>query len=169
MLGFFHLNQWRHRRAEDPERALKLAREHTHKALELDPASSRAHFVLGTLYLFDKRDHALALAEFERASRLNPNSADRMAWMSLLKSFMGKPDEAVEWIEKAKRHNPHHAAWYDWNASLAYYLRVTTKGLSSRANRPSRSTRSRFPHIAFSPRPMWRWGEWKTRKQPRQR
>jgi adenylate cyclase len=122
MLGFFHLNQWRHRRAEDPDRALRLAREHTHKALELDSASSRAHFVSGALYLFDARDHALALAEFERSSSLNPNSADRMAWMSLLNSFMGKSEEAVEWIEKAKRHNPFHPAWYDWNASLAYYM-----------------------------------------------
>ncbi len=122
MLGFFHLNQWRHRRADDPDEALRLARLHVHKALELDQSSSRAHFVLGSLYLFDARDHELALAEFERANSLNPNHANRMAWMSLLKSFMGQSEEAVDWIENAKRLNPFHPAWYDWNSSFAYFM-----------------------------------------------
>jgi len=45
-----------------------------------------------------------------------------MGMMSLHMAFAGRAQEAVDWIEKAKRLNPHHPIWYDWNGSFAYYM-----------------------------------------------
>ena len=42
--------------------------------------------------------------------------------MSVVMSNVGRGKEAVAWIEKAKRLNPHHPVWYDWNASFAYFM-----------------------------------------------
>jgi class 3 adenylate cyclase/TolB-like protein/Tfp pilus assembly protein PilF len=121
-LSWSYLSLWRHGLADDPEEALKRARQYAEKALELDYHDYRSHWAMGTLYLFADRDHELALAEYEKAIAANPNRANLLAMMSLLMSFMGLGEEAVAWIKKANRLNPLHPPWYEWNAALAYYM-----------------------------------------------
>lgn len=121
-LSWAYLHLWRYRLADDPDEALRRAREAAHKAIALDQQDYRSHWALGTLSLFADQDHDLAVAEYVKAISLNPNQADVLAMMSLLMAFMGRAEEAVDWIEKAKRLNPHYLVWYDWNASFAYYM-----------------------------------------------
>ncbi len=121
MLSWRYLNLWRNRLADDPDEALRRAREAARKAIALDQQDYRSHWAMGTLYLYADQDHALALAEYEKAISISPNQADVLAMMSIVTVFMGRGEEAVEWIEKAKRLNPHHPVWYDWNGSFVYY------------------------------------------------
>ncbi len=121
-LSWRYLSLWRHRLADDPDEALRRARESAHKAVTLDQQDYRSHWSLAALYLWADQDHDLALAELEKTIAINPNQADAMGTMSLLMAFLGRAEEAVDWIEKAKRLNPHYPVWYDWNASFAYYM-----------------------------------------------
>jgi TolB-like protein/class 3 adenylate cyclase len=121
-LSWRYLNLWRNRLTDDPDETLRRAREAAHKAIALDQQDYRSHWALGTLYLYADQDHDLALAEYEKAISLCPNQADVLAMMSLVTAFMGRTEEAVDWIEKAKRLNPLHPVWYDWNGSFTYYM-----------------------------------------------
>ena len=121
-LSWRYLSLWRHGLADDPDEALRRSREAARKAIDLDQQDYRSHFALGTLSLFADQDHDLALAEYQKAIELNPNQADVLAMMTILTAFMGRAEEAVDWIEKAKRLNPLHPVWYDWNGSFGYYM-----------------------------------------------
>ncbi|MCK5365589.1 MAG: hypothetical protein KAR22_21585, partial [Gammaproteobacteria bacterium] len=117
-----YLQLWRHRLADDPDEALRRARNAIQKAFTLDQQDYRTRMILADLYQWADKDHDLALAEYEKALALNPNQADVMGMISLNMAFAGRAQEAVDWIEKAKRRNPHHPVWYDWNGSFAYYM-----------------------------------------------
>jgi TolB-like protein/Tfp pilus assembly protein PilF/class 3 adenylate cyclase len=117
-----YLQLWRQRLADDPDEALRRARDAIHKAFTLDQQDYRVRMILANLYQWADKDHDLALAEYEKALALNPNQADVMGMISLFMAFAGRGEEAVEWIEKAKRLNPHYPVWYDWNGSFGYYM-----------------------------------------------
>ena len=121
-LGQRYLQLWRQRLADNPDEALRRARDAIHKAFTLDQQDYRVRLYLANLYQWADKDVDLALAEYEKALALNPNQADVMGMISLNMSFAGRAQEAVDWIEKAKRLNPHHPVWYDWNGSLGYYM-----------------------------------------------
>ncbi len=63
-----------------------------------------------------------ALAEYEKAITLNPNQSDVLAMMSVVMTLSGSAEEAIEWLEKAKRLNPYHPVWYDWNGCIVYFM-----------------------------------------------
>ena len=122
LLSWRHLNLWRNGLADDPEAALQRARQAARKAISLNQKDYRSHWALGQIALYADEDHDLALAEYEKAIALNPNQANLVAFMSLVTTFAGRAEEAVAWIEKAKRLNPHHPVWYDWNGSFVYLM-----------------------------------------------
>jgi TolB-like protein len=122
LLAWKHLRLWRNGLADDPEAALQRARQAALKAVALNQKDYRSHWVLGHLALYADEDNDLAIAEYEKAIALNPNRANLVAWMSLVTTFAGRAEEAVAWIEKAKRLNPHHPVWYDWNGSFVYLM-----------------------------------------------
>ena len=117
----FYLSLWRFGMADDAKEALHLARLHAEKAMVIDQADYRGHYVLGRLFLFADHDHDLALAEFQRALADNPNQANLLYYMGFLRSLMGRGEEAIAWNEKAKRLNPRYPGWYNFNAALAYF------------------------------------------------
>ena len=117
-----YLALWRNRFADDPDEAVRRAREAAQKAIALDQQDYRSHWALGQIHLWAEQDHDLALAEYEKALALNPNKAALMAMTSTLMSYMGRAEDAVHWIEKAKRLDPYHPVWYDWVAGFAYFM-----------------------------------------------
>jgi adenylate cyclase len=121
-LAWRNMSLWQFRLADDPDAALKRAREAARKAMSLNQNDYRSHWAIGQIALIADQDHEFALAEYETAIALNPNQADVIAMMAVVMAFMGRAEEAVAWIEKAKRLNPHHPVWYDWNASFAYVM-----------------------------------------------
>jgi TolB-like protein/Tfp pilus assembly protein PilF len=107
---------WSEFRTEDLERAEALA----HKALALDPATTRAYHVLSHINLFRKR-YDLALAQIDRALEINPSDADNYAARGSLLAWAGRAAEALPWLEGALRIDQANG-FAATKLCLAYYL-----------------------------------------------
>jgi len=109
-------SQW-HPDPQNLDSALALAL----KAKNLDDSSPLVHWLLAYVYV-QKRQHEQAVAEAERLIALFPNSAWGYAALSLMLNFVGRPEEAVGWLEKAMRLDPHYPVLYLWTLGQAYRL-----------------------------------------------
>ena len=80
------------------ERAVAAAK----KAVALDENDSICHNALGWFQLL-LRAFDLAEHHYRKGYGLNPNSATNVAGMGILHNYLGHPDEAMVWLEKAKQ------------------------------------------------------------------
>src|ERR1700734_2826319 len=89
-----------------PKEALPKAKAAATKALELDNTLSEAHNSLA--FCFDAFDWDLESAgkEFQRAIELNPGYATAHHWHAWHLSLLGRYDEAIEEMKKAKNLDP---------------------------------------------------------------
>jgi adenylate cyclase len=113
ILAWVHLNEYRFKWSDDLEKSLEQAHEMARKSVELDDYDSWSHWALGVVYLY-RGDHEGAIAQYEKALALNPNDADVLVHMGLPLSFAGRPEQAMEQINRAKRLNPAYPPWYPW-------------------------------------------------------
>jgi adenylate cyclase len=121
---------------------LELAGE----AVELTGDDSRCHRILAEV--------ALSAWEFERADyhswralALNPNDAHAAQGRGYVLAYLGRSEEAIEWMDKAMRLNPLHPGWY-WPA-LARVLHFA--GRHEKAIRTfERISAPRFFNLAYS-------------------
>ncbi len=90
------------------------------RALSLDNNDSWTHGILGFV-LFIHREDEEAESHFRRAIALNSNDADVAAFMCDFLVYMGRCEEGLEWIAKAKRLNPVPPSWYHWFHALALF------------------------------------------------
>ena len=67
------------------------------------------------------RQHGDAIAEAQKAIAADPNDADGYVTLSMALSFVGKPQEAVELMERAMRLNPHYPPHYLYALGLAQF------------------------------------------------
>jgi len=65
--------------------------------------------------------HEEAIAEAERAISLDPNDADGYAAMADALIYSGEPEEAVDFVKKAMRLDPHNLANYLCALGLAHF------------------------------------------------
>jgi TolB-like protein len=103
---------------EEPNRSNAIA--HARRAVELDPNDSGAHSASGFVLCYERRWDE-AEVHCETSFRLNPNDANALAEISDLKTLVGKPQEGVEFAERALRLNPHPPHWYYWNLGFAQF------------------------------------------------
>jgi DNA-binding winged helix-turn-helix (wHTH) protein/TolB-like protein/Tfp pilus assembly protein PilF len=82
------------------------ARTTARKALELDEELAEAHTSLGWIRRTHDWDWKGAESEFKRAIELNPNYTNAHQWYALLLATLGRLDEAVAEIEKARELEP---------------------------------------------------------------
>ena len=93
------------------ERAFAAAK----KAAALDENDGICHDALGWFYLL-LRAFDLAEHHYRKGYGLIPNSPTNVANMGILHNYLGRPDEAMVWFEKAKRVDRFFdRAWY-WHA-----------------------------------------------------
>ena len=104
---------------ETPE-ARKTREDAARRAVELDPEDAEARVALATVY-GDAEDLGHAEAEFDKALRLSPNSADLLAIYADWAYHFGKPEAGVEAAERAMRLNPSTPQWAFTNFSRAYF------------------------------------------------
>ena len=99
---------------------LALALSHAERATALDPQSSYAISMLGWVQLWRKnRDESIA--ECRRAIVLDPNNAEAHLFLSLALSAAGLGEEALYYVEKAKRFSPVADAFYMFAHGQSYF------------------------------------------------
>ncbi len=107
--------------SDSPEQSMAKAVELAQKALVLDDSLADAHALLGWIHLV-QRQWEIAVAEGERSVVLNPNSADNIGLFGATLYNVGRLEEAVSLLEKAKRLNPIPADWLLEDLATAYRM-----------------------------------------------
>ena len=90
-----------------PKEAFPKAKDAALKGLQLDPSLAETHTSLATVKLTYDRDWPGAESEFKQAIALNPNYATAHHWYSHYLLAMGRLDEAVSELERARDLDPY--------------------------------------------------------------
>jgi TolB-like protein/Flp pilus assembly protein TadD len=92
--------------ARSPAEAYARADETIRVALRLDPELSASHCTLGYMKTVRELDWAGAEREFKRAIELSPSNADALDLYGRLCSALGRHDEAIGLVERARELDP---------------------------------------------------------------
>jgi adenylate cyclase len=90
-------------------------------ALTLDDNDSDVHRILAALSLV-RGHHDKAAYHQERALALNPNYDLVVVQQGELLTWLGRPEEGIEWIRKAMRLNPYHPERFWGHLGRAYFV-----------------------------------------------
>ena len=82
--------------------------------------SSLAHQAASRLHI-DSQQHELAIAQAQRALALDPNDANSYLAIAYALIYAGRPREALNFVEKAMRLDPHYPAYYLFILGLAHF------------------------------------------------
>lgn len=102
---------------EARERAYKLAE----RSVTLDPNDSVCHMMFGYV-CFYKRQFEDAELHLNQAMSLNPNDPNNAVTMGWLCACLGRPDEGLNWMDKAYRLNPYPPPWYHSTRGTVLYV-----------------------------------------------
>jgi adenylate cyclase len=117
VLGQSWVNGW----TEDREGTWKRVVAELQAALALDDNDSDVHRILAAVSLASD-DHGRAEYHQERGLALNPNNDLIVVQQGELLTWLGRPEEGLEWIRKAMRLNPYHPERF-WNhLGRAYFV-----------------------------------------------
>jgi tetratricopeptide (TPR) repeat protein len=108
-------NQWTADGAAALERAFGLART----AHQIDPDIRETYWVLAFVHL-ERREPKQVLRYLETAVQLYPSYADAYAFMGGIKTYLGRPAEAVPLVRTAMRLNPEAGYLYFLILGRAY-------------------------------------------------
>ena len=114
-------------------------------ALALDDNDSDVHRILAAVNL-TRDDHDQAAYHQERALALNPNYDLVVVQQGELLTWLGRPEEGIDWIRKAMRLNPYHPERFWSHLGRAYY---SAEKYAEAADAFSRITRPDHTHHAF--------------------
>ena len=106
-----------------PKEALPKAKMAALKAVELDPLLPEAHTSLAIIRLAYDWDWSGAESEFRQALSLNPNYATTHHWYSHHLVAMGRLDEALNELERARELDPFSMPINDFLGTTLYYAR----------------------------------------------
>ena len=105
---------------EAPEAVIEDVLRRATLAVSLSPEDPRCQRMLAMARLH-AREHAAAEYHLTRSLGLNPYDADTMCHMSYLQTMRGRPLVALEWLDRARRINPIHPDWYNYDRAIALY------------------------------------------------
>jgi adenylate cyclase len=112
--------QWIYGWCDDKEATWNGVREELTIALSLDDNDNDVHRILAALNInqneFDKATYHQA-----RALSLNPNDDLIVVQQGELLTWLGQPEEGIEWIRKAMRLNPYHPARFWYHLGRAFF------------------------------------------------
>jgi adenylate cyclase len=126
--------KWDYGAAGDPSllaRAFDLAR----KAVALDDNDGLCHGILGLVHL-TRFEHDLAEHHYQKALSLNRNSATLFASMGSLYTYLGRPEEALEFLGEARMIDPFfNPSWYWYEVGAAHFMARQYEDAISALNR----------------------------------
>ena len=89
-----------------PLEALAQAQSHLQRALDLDETLAEAHCTLGLIKSWYEWDWDGAGREFQAALALDPSQITALIWQSLYLAVVGKPQEAIASMQRAREIEP---------------------------------------------------------------
>lgn len=110
-LGWLLSHEVRFVWADDPDAVMARAAQCADKALALDDGLAEAHMLLAFVHVL-RRDFDKAIAHAERGVVLGPSNANVVALLAYNLSRVGRPEEALTWVEKAMRLSPMSPSWF---------------------------------------------------------
>ncbi|MCH7487910.1 MAG: tetratricopeptide repeat protein [Proteobacteria bacterium] len=128
--GYAHARAWRacvlgqawvYGWDEDPELTLQEIAEELERALALDENDADVHRILAALNI-TRHNFDQALLHQEMALNLNPNYDLSVVQNGELMTWLGRPDEGIEWIKKAMQLNPFHPPRFWSHLGRAYFV-----------------------------------------------
>jgi TolB-like protein/Tfp pilus assembly protein PilF len=91
----------------DPSpQAIDAARKAAERALELQPELAEAHLSMGYVGYWGRRDYDAALAEFAKARKALPNSANVLTAIAFVHRRLGKMEQTLEELKQSAALNP---------------------------------------------------------------
>ncbi len=129
----------------DPHESSPKARAAALRALELDPQLAEAHTSLAYIKMYYDWDWQGSESEFRRAIALNPNYATAHQWYSEYLSGMGRFDEALAEIRRAKEIDPLSSVINAGEVWILYFARRYDEAIE--AGRELQATNPDFAEI----------------------
>lgn len=99
--------RWAYSWCEDRDAVMAEVAAEVERALALDDNDADVHRIFAALSVV-RNDLARARVHQERALSLNPNYDLVVVQQGEVLTWLGAPEEGIEWIRKAMRLNPHH-------------------------------------------------------------
>jgi len=126
-------------------KALQMISEEVQTALALDNNDADVHRIFAALKL-NFNEHDKAIYHQERALSLNPNSDLVVVQQGELLTWLGRPEEGIEWIRRAMRLNPYHPQRFWSHLGRAQY---TARNYADAIQSFSKLTAPDHTHHAF--------------------
>jgi adenylate cyclase len=112
---------WLYNWSPDREAAIQTIVSELNIALSLDENDSDVHRILAAVNV-NYNEHQTAWYHQQRALTLNPNNDLIVVQNGEILTWMGQPEEGIEWIKKAMRLNPHHPERFWSHLGRAYFV-----------------------------------------------
>lgn len=112
---------WVHGWCEDKEATWSQIVDALQTALALDDNDADVHRILAAVNLASD-NHDKAVYHQERGLSLNPNYDLLVVQQGEILTWLGRPQEGIEWIRKAMRLNPHHPERFWSHLGRAQYV-----------------------------------------------
>jgi TolB-like protein/Tfp pilus assembly protein PilF len=91
----------------DPSpQAIDAATKAGERALQLQPELAEAHLSMGYLHYWNRRDYDAALAEFDKARKTLPNSANVLTAIAFVHRRQGKMEQALDEFQQSAALSP---------------------------------------------------------------
>jgi adenylate cyclase len=116
-LGQSYVYGW----CDDREATVEQVVDELRIALALDDNDSDVHRILAAVNLAAYHDHEKAFYHQERALSLNPNDDLIVVQQGEILTWLGRPEEGIEWIRKAMSLNPYHPERFWSHLGRAYF------------------------------------------------
>ena len=137
---------WVHGWTTDRAATWKQVVEQLQTALSLDDNDSDVHRTLAAVSI-TYGDHDKAAYHQERGLSLNPNYDLLVVQQGELLTWLGRPEEGIEWIQKAMRLNPYHPERF-WNHLGRAYFVARRYAEAAEAFAPYQPPGSHSPRVA---------------------
>jgi adenylate cyclase len=136
---------WVHDWCSDREETWQNVIKELQIALALDDNDSDVHRILAAVHVAHD-EHEKAEYHQARALSLNPNDDLVVVQNGEILTWLGRPEEGIEWIKEAMRRNPYHPERY-WNhLGRAYFV---ARNYAEAIEAFSRITNRDHTHHAF--------------------
>jgi adenylate cyclase len=136
---------WVHGWSADRDATFQLVSAELEIALALDDNDADVHRILAALNVL-REDHDKGAYHQERALALNPNYDLVVVQQGELLTWLGRPEEGIDWIKKAMRLNPYHPERFWSHLGRACYC---AERYAEAVEAFSRITRPDYTHHAF--------------------